>query len=339
MENCVSYNTSEFIAIAAVNSALGGVSLFACLLVIALIFFFKKYLIFTQRLILYLTIAAALSSLGVVTQAAVYFPPSNAYKVYCALSAFFNQTMTWSQLMAICCITFDLFLTAVLHKKSRREWAYILVIFVLPFLCNWIPFIDSTYGTTGPWCWIRSVNYDNCTTHKFGVAMRVVLWYGLLYPILTAVLITYIIILASVRYQVRTFQGKYDPDTQRQKEMMAKEITPLLAYPIIFFFVYLFFFVNQLNDLISKEPLPALYWLEAITTPLDGGIIALVYFLDKDTRKRLRWRKLKGECLRCCTTDGVEEYPVERGRTDSLLLTEYSTESFINSDAQPCVDS
>lgn len=330
-EGCVSYNTSEFIALAAVNSILGGVSLIACLMVIGLIFFLKKYLIFTQRLILYLTIAAALSSFGIVMQAATYFPDNNAYRVYCMVSAFFNQTTACSQLMAVCCITLDLFLTAVLQKKSRREWIFILVIFVLPLLFNWIPFIDSTYGEVGPWCWIRAVN-ANCTVHKFGLAMRIILWYGLLFPILAAVLVVYIIILVFSRHQVHKFQGKYDPDAQRQKQMMAEEIKPLLAYPIIFFFLHFFSLINQVYHIFNKEPLTALYWLEAIVTPLDGGIFALVYFLDKETRERLHWRKLKGECIKFCWTGEVKEYQLERVRTDSLHLPDYSTESYVSSD-------
>ena len=323
---CARYNTSEFVALAAVNSALGGVSLLACLFVIGLIFLFKKYLIFTQRLILYLTVGAALESLCLVTQAAVYFPMTGAYKGYCVWSAFLNQTTNWSQLMAVCCITFDLFLTAVLNKKSRREWIYILAIFVFPILINWIPFIGPAYGPAGPWCWIQTVNLEmNCTMYKFGVTLSVVLWLGLLYPILTVVLVTNIFILASVRYQVRTFQGKYDPDTQKRKQMMAKVIQPLLAYPIIFFFLYIFSFINRVSVMVTSEPNMALFWLEAITTPLNGGIIALVYALDKDTRKRLRWSKLKGECLRCCfEEEEILEYPVEQSKTDSLIYKEYS---------------
>ena len=330
---CARYNTSEFIAIAAVNSALGGVSLMACLFVMGLILLLKKYRIFTQRLILYLTIAAALESLCVVTQATVYFPETDAYKGYCMWSGFFSQVTNWSQLMAVCCITFDLFLTTVLHKNSRREWIYILAIFVFPLLINWIPFIGSSYGQAGPWCWIRTVNREeNCTKYVFGVAMRVVLWLGLLYPLLTVVLVTNVFILISVQYQVRTFQGKYDPDNYKRKQMMAKEIRPLVVYPIIFFFLYLFSFVNRLSDTITSEPKAALHWLDAVTTPLNGGIIALVYTLDRDTRKRLRWSRLKGECVHCCFRKEVVEYPIEQGRTDSFTLTEYSVVPYVSTE-------
>ena len=313
MANCTDYRTAEYISIAAVNSALGGVTFFACLFVIGLILLFKKYLFFTQRLILYLCIATGLENLFVAVQASVYFPETDAYRVYCVVTGFLNQITIWAKVFAYCCITCNLFLRAVLHKESSHlEWLYVVVIFIVPFLFNWIPFIELTYGEAGAWCWIRNQNDDeNCSEHQLGVVLRLVLWYGAIYPILFVTLLFYIIILICVRRQVKSYEGTFDPTSQKRKEMMAKEIKPLLVYPSLFLFFNLFSLINRLYETITEDSNIVLFWLQAIFTPLSGAVIALVYTLDPETRQRLCQSNLKGELMNCCFKDQPKEYPMK----------------------------
>ena len=325
--NCTNYRTAEYIAVAAVNSALAGITFFACLFVIGLIFLFKKYLFFTQRLILYLCIATGLENLFVAVQASVYFPQTDAYRAYCIASGFLSLVTNWAKVFAYCCITCDLFLRAVLHKESSHmEWLYIFIIFIVPFLFNWIPFIELSFGEAGAWCWIRNQNED-CSEHQLGVILRLVTWYAPIYPILFITLVFYIIILVHVRHQVKLYEGTFDPVTQKRKELMAKEIRPLLAYPFLFLFFNLFALLNRLYETFSGETSIVLFWLQAIFHPLSGAVIALVYTLDPETQQRLCRSNLQGELVNCCSWKGkVEEYPIEIPPiSDSFSSKNYST--------------
>ena len=324
--SCIDYRTTQYIAIAAVNAALAGVSLLASVFVIGLILFFKKYLLFTQRLILYLCIATALENLFVATQASVYFPVTKAYKVYCIATGFFNLLTIWSEVFAYCCITIDLFLRAVVHREKRIEWIYILIIFFVPFLFCWIPFIDLAYGEAGPWCWIRDQNEDDeCTAYVLGVVLRLVLWYGPLYPILLLTLIFYIIILVSVRQQTKKYEGKFDPINRKRQQLLRTEVYPLLVYPVLFLFFNIFALINRLYETIAEESNIGLFWLQALLDPLRGGVIALIYTLDPETRRRLHWRNLKGELLNRFSRDEVMEYPMSKAKSDSCNSDIYST--------------
>ena len=330
---CFDYNTEEFRAIAAVNSALGGVSLLACLLVIGLIFLFKKYLFFTQRLILYLTIAASLNTLAMLTEAAIYYPQTGAFKAYCVLSAFFQQVAGWSQVFAITCITIDLFLRAVLNYQTSRlcfEGLYIFTIFVLPLLFNWIPFLYHTYDLDGPWCWIRTTKvdeYGNCVEHTFGVVLSVVLWYGPIYPLLLILTVIYISILITIWHRRNRYEGKYNPESQIRKKLMLDEVRPLLWYPLIFFIIEIFPLMNRIYNIAKpNENNMVFWWLQALIVPLEGGLIAVVYALDPETRKRLRWSVIKVYFIECFDRKGkIEDYNFQNeGMTDSLLSEDNS---------------
>ena len=74
LNKCYSNLTSVFVIIAGVSRGTSVISLLACLLVAATILLFKKYIFFTQRLVLYLCIAAGLYSIAIATGATVYFP-------------------------------------------------------------------------------------------------------------------------------------------------------------------------------------------------------------------------------------------------------------------------
>ena len=324
---CPNYNTTEFKAIAAVNSALGGVSLLACLLVIGLIFLFKKYLFFTQRLILYLTIAAAMNTLSMLTQAAVYYPHTDAFYGYCKWSGFFQQVAGWAQVLAITCITIDLFIRAVLTRQTSHpliEGLYIFIIFVFPFLFNWIPFINDTYGPSGPWCWIKTAEQDeeNCPENGYGRVLSMALWYGPIYPLLLILTVTYIIILISIWHRRHRYEGKYDPGSQIRRKLMLSEVHPLLWYPLIFFVIEVFPLINRIYNIVSpKEDNMVFWWLHALVIPLEGGLIAVVYALDPETRKRLRWSVIKMYFIECFhQRRKIDDYDFRNdGLTDSLL--------------------
>jgi len=124
-----------------------------------------------------------------------------------------------------------------------------------------------------------------------------------------------------VKTQHHLWEGKYDPETERRKEMQLKEVRPLLWYPLIFLLLNLFPLINRLYDASDGPPIIALWYLQAIFSPLQGGFIAIVYTLDKETRQRLNCAEIRGALSRAVIT----EYPAEEGFSDSLRSGESST--------------
>ena len=61
------------------------------------------------------------------------------------------------------------------YKINKLEVVFLVLVFGLPLVIDWIPFTTNSYGATGPWCWIRSIE-KNCTIHTAGLVEQIVLW-------------------------------------------------------------------------------------------------------------------------------------------------------------------
>ena len=318
---CSVFETDRYKVVALVSVGTAAISVLACIAVIAIMLILKKHLFFTQRLILYLCLAALVNSLAIMAR--LYRVADNLdptpLKVLCMIVAFLDQTTAWSETIAYVCITFNLFMNAVCNKKTEGlEYLYIFLIFFFPIIFNWIPFIQGTYGEAGAWCWIRDTNQDdNCSQHKLGVILRYVLWYIPNYGILVLLVLAYFVLLVIVSRQKKKWVGKFDPESERLKTKMEKEVWPLLFFPIGYFVICLFPFINRLQDTISpNDPIYVLWVLHAIFSPLQGGYIALIYSLDRETLRRLKFSQIIATL--CKERTVVEEYPVGSGFSDSL---------------------
>lgn len=324
--DCSPFDTSRYVAVAVTSAAIGFISVLACAGVIAIIVLYKKYYFHTQRVILYLNIVSFLNSVSFVLrlQRLGYKSDSEVLKVLCIVTAAFDHITAWCELIAISCITIDLFIKAVFRKETYKlEMFYVFMIFIFPLTFNWIPFIDMAYGEAGAWCWIRSKNQDTCKEFEFGTYLRFGIWYIPLYLILTILIILYVVIIWKLRKFRHKYTGVYDPDSERLHEQMQKEIMPLMMYPVIYFFLNIFPLMNRVHDtFIDSDPILALWILQAIFSPLQGGFIALAYTLDMETLKRLKCAELRA------TLSGgakVSEYPARQGHTDSFNQDDSTT--------------
>jgi len=52
-------------------------------------------------------------------------------------------------------------------KINKLETGLFVSLFLFPLLFDWIPFTTDSYGSFGPWCWIRSLE-DDCSPHEAG---------------------------------------------------------------------------------------------------------------------------------------------------------------------------
>ena len=310
-----SYDNDWFAAVVGVRSAVAILSILCCIVVILLIVLFQKYNFFTQRLILYFTIATL--SYSIVS--AINVEGYKAYRDstingYCVFIGFLEQFTSWWFLLAVTCIVVDLFIKVIFNKMTdlRFEIAYIIITFVSPILIAWIPFVDVAYGPSGAWCWIRSTNSD-CSFYLFGTILRFLLFYCPLYILLFVQLVLLVIVFIKLRRQHRSWAGKFDPDTLEMKRRMQKEVRPLITYPIVFLLANVFPLMNRIANVIQDEPILPLWFLVAIVFSIQGVIVMFAFALDPETRKKLTWRHIVAAFKNLVSRQGrIEEYDIHQ---------------------------
>lgn len=323
------YDNKGFLAVVTLRSAISIFSFFSCLCIIFLIILFQKYLFFTQRLILYLSIA----TLGYSIVAAINVEGYKAYRDsavqrYCVFTGFLEQVITWWVLLSVTCIMVDLFVKVMFNKMT--EWfevGYVLIIFASPLLIAWIPFIYLAYGSSGAWCWIRSKEYKDCSDFTFGLVLQFALYYVPLYLLMAILLVLLIIILVKLRRQQTSWVGKFDPKTLEMKKQMQKEVLPLIYYPIIFLVINIPPWITRITSQAQpNKPVLALWIISAIVFPLQGVIIMLAFAIDSETRKMLSLPKIAAAIRRLFRREGnVDEYPLDTTHTEEPEITQMYT--------------
>jgi hypothetical protein len=108
----------------------------------------------------------------------------------------------------------------------------------------------------------------------------------------------------------KTGKDTYNPEMERLKEHLNKEVWPLLFFPLGVVFFNLFPVINGIYGSANSDPSYVLWVLHAIFSPLQGGYVTLVYLLDRDTCKRLTFRNVKSTVQ---SRDAVQEYHIEGG--------------------------
>ena len=334
--SCVQSSAEErvFVIVAGLNVAFGFISLLASCLVIALVVLFKKWKFFTQRLVLYLAISVGLESIAVIIAKIDYNGETSEFFLrFCHFSGFVLQNVSWMVLNSVASITVYIFVGAVFSKPTNRfEALYLFFIFVFPLLLNWIPFIESAYGDSGGWCWIRSQDDATCDTFLFGQIIQFVLWYIPFHLILAVLIFLYVTILIKIHCFDRRrkwAENNYKHTEElHQMKLMSKEVRSLLRYPIIYFLFNLFNLALRIYGAIDNDAqkLLPLYILTAFAFPIHNSFIAVAVTLDPETRKRLKWVQIKSAAKELCQRNHmISEYPMEQtpDSENSIFITNY----------------
>ena len=314
LANSSQFDKEIYAIVATVSAVSGFISLLASSFIIFIICLFKKWRFFSQRLVLYLAITAAIFSLTAMLLRLDYYDKSGTnYTHYCILIGCLNQIASWMVLDAIICITMSLLLKSFSDiQLEKYEALIVLFIFVFPLTFNWIPFIKKSYGIAGAWCWIRSVDNDTGKKFVFGQILQLVLWYLPLYACLVVLIVLYVIIIIKLHHIRKRWTGKYDPQTEKVRQQIMKETVSLLAYPLIYFFINIPPLINRIHGAVEPEnPQPVLWFLSAIFFPLQGTIIALAFSLDPETRRRLTVANFRAAFRECCEKERIEEYSIK----------------------------
>ena len=326
------FDKLDFKVQAAVRSIIGLFSAVCCALVIFIIVLFKKYTFYTQRLILYLAIAAMIHAFSFCLTRVNYSTPRPIEDNYCNFGALLNHYTAANEVLSVCFMTLNLVVKAVCNRSTVKAEPFIVVaIFLLPATWSWVPFVlEGGYGTVKGWCTIRTLNSD-CTPYRYEAWLQ----FGLRYiPLYTLMLITVIsIVLVGIRVNMgsRKWIGKWDTVDSTLRQNLKREILLIIWYPIIFILFNIFSLINQIYTTVHPNPenLPAAYsaliYLRILTTPLRGAFIALAFALDKETRKRLRLTQCRAACLEWVRKkETVENFALESTNfVESYYTTPY----------------
>ena len=321
--NC-SYNMQEVTAIGVVLGITTVISCLSCLFALFLVILFQKYRSSTQRVIVYLTVSVLVYSVVEFLQATTVNVQESVTE-YCAVMGFLDQYVAWMILMAITCLTTDLFVKVVFKWETtkRMEIFYVSAIYLSPILHTWVPFTVDAYGRAGAFCWIKHFeNYVNCTQHIPGTIMQFVFYWIPLYIIGTLILVAYVRARIKASNRLNMYRGKYDPNTRLNQEKLLKEVDQYKYYPIIYIVINFPPVVARLVDLANieyREVTLFLGLLHAFCIGLQGTLIALAFALDKDSCRKIKWSNIKIAVVQLCRKERpVTTYPVHQTHTDSL---------------------
>ena len=287
--SCSPYDSRSYAVVAAVSAGLAFLSIVLILGVIGIIILFKKWRYFIQRLILYTSITALFVNVAIVLHRVDYENQvSEFYENFCEFGGYLDLTSNWMLLVAVSAIIAHCFSIIFFDKNTEKyEPVYIFAIFGFPLLITWIPFIKNSYGRAGAWCWIRSKDRQTCEPFTLGSWLQFLLWFAPLYFIMFALIVLYVLILIKI-YQTGKKKGN-----QPQESTQKKDILSLIAYPLIYFLLNVFPFVNRTYNSVHEEPNLVLWYFAALANPSVGAWIALAFTLDPGTRKRLTYANIQ----------------------------------------------
>ena len=321
-------------------------STLACIIIFLIIIIFKKYAIQTQRLILYLIISVLLLNIGYIIRGLSYNKIFQG--PFCSGIAFYTQYNGSCILLSVVCFTVEVFIRSGLFRENKDvNWNadkfYVPVIFVLPLLADWIPFINDAYGPTKTWCWIRIINFETCDIFLYGLILQYALWY---FPIFVGVVTgctIYVITYIRIARQSKRYKAiPLKPSRQKEHQELLSDLKRYKWYPVI---ILLFngvpFVARLITDINNIDNTIQFYlWVVAgVLQGLQGCVIALIFTLDPGTRKRLKIRPISA-AIRCniLNHDVIRDYPVIAAESDSKFVNRENTIEGKDSLISPLID-
>lgn len=258
-------------------------SLVGCLFIIGIIWLFRMYKYFVQRLILFLSISAALECISFII-GDVY--TNNAT---CQFQAFVMQYFGWSTILWVGAITVNVLLVIKKIESSRYEKWFHIVCWLLPLLWSCLPFYGSNYGPAGIWCWIKR----DATALRFGT------WYVPIFVVIFFMIGAYLYITLTVIRRARQWTGTFNQEVEHDKNMLANEVKPLAAFPMIYLLSSIPTLIYRIDDAAhpGKCPRYALLILSSIFAPSTGALNAISFAFYGEIQKLLSWGQIKSAFL------------------------------------------
>ncbi|EDQ87578.1 uncharacterized protein MONBRDRAFT_33227 [Monosiga brevicollis MX1] len=256
-------NENDCRTIVALRITAASMSLLGCLVILFSIWLFQRYRNFAQRLIMFLTGAALLDCFP-------YFQASEHPRddMICAAQAVWMTYTDWSVILWICVITYNVYANLV-HKQdtTRLERWYHLLAWGFPVIPTAIPLLMGAYGPAGAWCWIKPEH----------VALRFGIWYCPMIILIVGVAVTYGIIRRQVKRSLTVWQGTYSPNLEEDRDILRRQVQPLLIYPAVYLLLSIFAIVNRVQNAVdTSHPIFVLYLMQSVTSPMQGWLFECI---------------------------------------------------------------
>lgn len=321
--SCSPYDSTSYVTVAAVSAGLAALSLLLLSGVIFILILFKKWQFFNQRLILYLAISSILVNIAIILHRVDYDnQTTDFYTRFCEFGGFLDEVTKLMLLMSVCSITVFISLKIFFNKNTEKlELVYITFIFGFPLTFTWIPFIWKSYGRAGAWCWIKSEERETCEPYFRGQVLQYVLWFVPLYIMMFLLVVLYSLLLIRLYWKQNKWTRQPDaPNTLERKEMSQQGIKSLIIYPLLYFLLNVFPFINKTYNLVKIDnPSLVLWYLDALANPSIGTMITVAYCMDPDTRKRLNLNHIRGATMEWIRKDNlVTSFSIE-GPDDGIV--------------------
>ena len=243
----------------------------------------KGYKKFVHRLTLYLIVAVQFFGVVSILQVVPVYHNGSVVATreelegLCAAAGFLINVVDWMILLIISWTVLYLVMVLVFKYSAnaiRRKHGIcgLVVVLILPFLFNWLPFLKNMYGLSGGQCWIKLSVTSNCKYDNVGLAFIFLLAYS---PAILVGIITFVsfgtIVFVMCRRALQQEQGLHQPSVHQQG---IKEVLPLLLYPLIYFLLWVGLVATRIYDAAQGRKFQ--YSLMLIHDIISGVIILLL---------------------------------------------------------------
>ena len=284
------------------------------LFMIGIIFLFKKYKFFIQRLILYLAIAFFINYLVTAADVTAIFANNSSTAMrYCQFSGFAQLVSSLWSILSTLSLTIVMYIQVVPKRNvDKYELLFLLVTFMLPLTFSWIPFTTSNYGPVTYFCWISKTYDENCNRTINSALYRALFSYIPKVAIIITMIVLITIALVVVRKRKKHWHMNNSILLHKQLE---SEVRMLLILPIVIVITNLFGLLNVISNNYIEEKLESVSFVllifYTIGFRLQGVLITLVFTLDPDTRALINSNGIKAAFTELCTSkkdDLVQSY-------------------------------
>ncbi|XP_053733235.1 cyclic AMP receptor 1 isoform X3 [Synchiropus splendidus] len=227
---CVHSGDYGCVVIITVKRATATFSLVGCTFMLLVIWLLRRYHSLAQKMILCLTVSAFFDSVAYV------MAESHPEGSLCDFQAWWLTYFDWSALAWVCLITLNLYLNLLKETSTNRyEMLYHLLAWGVPLIMASLPLLKGYYGPAGAWCWIT----DDHVAWRFGI------WYVPLFSLIFLMMCCYARIIYVANDRMQSWSGTFNPERERRKVSLAKEIKPLKWYPSVYLLVSIFPLINS----------------------------------------------------------------------------------------------
>lgn len=308
-EDCQNISVEDSVRYIALNATFSVVGILCCVATIVLIVSLKIYRQHIHRLQLYIAVFCSLFNAALAVEVIPVDTSGSCVRVRpgwnstCIALGFIAQYFGFAKSFSMLWVCWYVFMLAMCNSRVKQEVIGIVVVLILPCFFAWIPFVHSSYGLNGVWCWIK---YNESNQHS---------WYeGTLQSIFIsgADLIVHLMSTVMIVVVVITFcRGAYAHNSilKHQHLMALKEVLPLLVYPavdcigVMLVAVKTVYFITTDNKLAKNASLIQMVSIAAIQVLT--VLLPLSLLLHPSVRSLACSRKQKANQLDCSVKHSI----------------------------------